>query len=93
VTTVAELIPGQIVDLGTQSATFVAQVEHPLWPHLRLVVWRMHHDAMRWSHDALDPRQDVGDTRPSNAEERQYQLRRALLHRSQWGPQPESENP
>lgn len=82
-TTVAELLPGQIVDGpdGAFWATFVAQTEHPLWPHLRLVVWRV---ADSWSHDALDARQYVGTARASTEDERRTNLRRALLHRSQW---------
>lgn len=83
-TVVAELIPGQIVDgpAGTEleSATFVAQTEHPIWPSLRLVVWRLHRDDS-WSHDALDARQDVGTARASSAEERHVNLRLALLGR------------
>ena len=86
-TTVVELLPGQIVDgpagNPVESATFVAQTEHPIWPHLRLVVWKLHRNDS-WSHDALDPRQDVGTARPSTEAERHAALRRALLHQSQW---------
>lgn len=90
-TTVAELLPGQIVDgpagNPVEAATFVAQTEHPIWPQLRLVVWKLHRDDS-WSHDALDPQQDVGQARPSTAIGRLYNLRRALLHPSSWGPAP-----
>lgn len=78
-TTVAELIPGDLVtdDLGSFSATFVARTQHPIWPHLQLVVWRLEDTA--WSHDALSSRQHVGVVSVSTDAERQARLRTALL--------------
>ncbi len=39
-------------------ALFIARADHPVYRGLQLVIWRM--GTGRWSHDALDPRQDVG---------------------------------
>ncbi len=91
-TTVAELVPGDIVTAampGLHQATFVAKPVHPLFPGMRLVVWWVHDDGPGeregwWSHDALDPRQYVGEVVPATPEDRIKALRRALLHRSQW---------
>lgn len=74
---VSDLTPGDEVMLLGRSAVFVAQTEHPIWPGLRLVVWKL--DDGSWSHDALDARQEVGDTRPSTADDRMTKLRYALL--------------
>lgn len=81
--TVAQLVPGDQV-LGLEGpVTFVQQAEHPLWPHLRLVIWKMPDGS--WSHDALDARQEVGALAvQSTPAERKQALRQALLHRSQW---------
>lgn len=76
-TTVAELIPGDVVDNGLDSATFVARTQHPLWPSLQLVVWRMADGS--WSHDALHTSQDVGQARSADVFARQAALRWALL--------------
>jgi hypothetical protein len=79
---VADLMPGNIVSIeGIGSATFVAHTEHPLWPHLRLVIWKL--DDGTWSHDALDARQEVGTVNPwDEPTERIDNLRRALLGRA-----------
>lgn len=80
-TKVADLMPGNEVWHTDRSAIFVAQTEHPIWPHLRLVVWKL--DDGTWSHDALDARQDVGQVRPWNEpDDRTSNLRRALLGQS-----------
>lgn len=77
-TAVMALLPGdEITILGFRSAVFVAQTEHPLYPPLRLVVWRLEDGS--WSHDALDLRQDVGQLTPSTPEDREARLRAALL--------------
>jgi len=74
----ADLEPGDIVSLPGSPATgvFVARAKHPLWPALDLVVWRLSDGT--WSHDALDPLQDVGQAQPSTPERRQQVLRDAL---------------
>lgn len=56
---------------------FVAQTEHPIYPQLRLVVWRLNDGS--WSHDALSPLQEVGTPEPSTADERSARLLTALL--------------
>jgi hypothetical protein len=77
-TTVAELIPGDIVDvLPLSSGTFIARTQHPIWPHLQLVVWRLADSS--WSLDALDARQDVGEARAATHLGRDLALRDALL--------------
>jgi hypothetical protein len=76
-TTVAELLPGDVVHIDTASATFIAETQHPLWPHLRLVIWRMADGG--WSHDALDIRQDVGQAVPADLFARKAALTHALL--------------
>jgi hypothetical protein len=64
-TTVSELMPGDIVQDeglaavgGPTRACFVAQTTHPVWRSLQLVIWRL--EGGRWSHDALDARQEIG---------------------------------
>lgn len=59
------------------SAVYVTQAQHPIWPHLQLVVWRLVDGT--WSHDVLDSRQFVGTVAPSTAGERQKRLKAALL--------------
>lgn len=75
--TVAELAPGDRVTLGGMSATYVQQAPHPLWPHLRLVLWHM--DDGSWSHDALAAAQEVGDLVPSGYESRMARLSAVFL--------------
>jgi hypothetical protein len=83
VTRVSELIPGQIVDNGGMSALFICQAPHPLYPALRLVVWQLAGSG-RYSFDALDARQDVGQARPDDYHARRLRLAAAL----QGGDQP-----
>lgn len=59
------------------SAVFVAQTQHPIWPALQLVVWRMQDGS--WSHDALSPYQDVGHVALADSASRLVRLRGALL--------------
>lgn len=58
---VRELHPGMVFETkGTTRvtrATFICKTEHPLWPHLMLVVWKMSDGTM--SFDALNPFQDL----------------------------------
>lgn len=75
--TVDQLLPGDVVTNAGTSATYIAQTDHPIWPRLRLVVWRMADGS--WSHDALDPHQDVGTVARTTPEERMRALRGALL--------------
>lgn len=67
----SELIPGQIVSLDNDRATFVAMhTPHPRYPNLVLALWHVHPSSWlgttdyRWSHDALDARQDIGELAP-----------------------------
>ena len=82
---VRELIPGDLVYLHSppgRSAVFIAETAHPLYPGLRLVVWKLGDGT--WSHDALHLNQEVGEVRTTSDAERQRWLRQSLLHRSQW---------
>lgn len=75
---VRDLQSGDEVRNAGMSAVFVVATQHPIWPSLQLVVWRMP-DGNGWSHDALDARQEIGDITPSTIEERMVRLRKALL--------------
>ena len=75
-TQVQHLLPGDLVTQGEMSAVYVTQAEHPLFPGLRLVVWRL--DGGGWSHDALRPDQDVGEAAVTVPAQRAVRLRRAL---------------
>lgn len=78
--TVAELTPGDLVVNTGRSAVFIARTQHPLWPKLQLVIWHLHEaDGSRWSLDALDSRQEVGDINPTNDADRAQRVRSALL--------------
>lgn len=80
---VFELAAGDIVEMAGTRATFIGSLEHPIWPHLTMVIWKIHDNPdMEWSHDALNFTQQVGDV-VSLPSERQQNLRRALLHPSQ----------
>lgn len=72
-TTVSELVPGQIVTNPGGRAVFVASADHPVYLTLRLVVWRM--EDLSWCHDALDAHQEVGEADHPSDEERIRRLR------------------
>ena len=78
-TTVMELTPGDEVinDVSGQSAVFVGRLQHPIWPLLQMVIWRM--STGEWIHDALDARQDVGRITTSSSSDRLTRLRSVLL--------------
>jgi len=57
--TVAELVGGDVVSSAGRSATFIGRSDHPRYPGMQLVVWRL--DDGTVSLDALDSRQVVGD--------------------------------
>lgn len=57
---VRELLPGDTYTTelpGEPRACFIAQTDHPVFPGLRLVIWRM--TGGRWSHDALHAEQSI----------------------------------
>lgn len=83
---VYELKPGDRVQMAGDEATYVGKIEsHPLFRGVALVIWRMPegHPVGEWSHDALSVTQDVGEV-VSTPDQREQNLRRALLDRSQW---------
>jgi hypothetical protein len=75
--TVSELRPGDLVLNGGMEAVYIEHAPHPLFPGLRLVIWRL---GDEWSFDAQDPRQDVGEVwLPSDVDARMERLRGAGL--------------
>ena len=75
--TVADLIPGDLVRNGGMEAVYITQSPHPLYPGLRLVIWRL---GEGWSFDALDSRQEVGEVwMASDFDARMARLREILL--------------
>ena len=78
-TTVSELVSGDLVRNGGASAVYVEQAPHPLYPGLRLVIWRLVGGLGDWSHDALSPQQDIGEVVSADHAERQRRLQGALL--------------
>ena len=60
-----------------ETAVFVTECPHPIWPNLRLVIWRLADGD--WSLDALAPDQWIGTALPSTADQREAILRGALL--------------
>lgn len=81
VETVSSLFPGEVVHMMGRQAVYIEQAPHPIYAGLRLVLWKL--DTGEWSHDALDPRQEVGETLPSTPEERRVALRWALLRQGE----------
>lgn len=78
-TALQHLLPGDVVTLADRWAVYVSRCQHPLWPSLQLVIWRMEDGS--WSPDALAADQDVGDVLPVAPEQRRNRLRHALLPR------------
>jgi hypothetical protein len=74
--TVSDLLPGDLVTQGPQSAVYVADVPHPHYPSLQLVIWRL--DDGTWSLDALRAAQEVGDVSPATRQERWNRLQEAF---------------
>ncbi len=73
---VQDLVPGDVIGLDGEQATFIAQRPHPRWPHLRLVVWRLSDGTL--SPDALSPGQQVGARLPLPDDELAMALLRAI---------------
>jgi hypothetical protein len=74
---VQQLVPGDEVITPFGSAVFIVATDHPLYPNLRLVTWWM--GKGKWSHDALDARQVVGEVRLVGPSVRRERLQAALL--------------
>jgi hypothetical protein len=65
---VTDLRPGDLVTNGGDSAVHITHTEHPAWPVLQLVVWRLQDGTI--SLDALSPDQEVGDVTAATLAER-----------------------
>lgn len=76
---VADLTPGDLIGNAGQAALYVTQSQHPIWPSLRLVIWRLSDGT--WSFDALSADQEVGERLSRNEPpgRRELRLRDALL--------------
>lgn len=74
---VRDLVPGDRVTLAGESAVFITQAVHPVWPVLHLVIWRLGDGTV--SLDALSVDQEVGELdRLADLGERQDRLIDAL---------------
>jgi hypothetical protein len=70
---VDELYPGDVIQVPHgRKATFIVATQHPVWAHLRLVIWRMDDGEVMF--DALHNAQDVGERVDGGVE----QLRKAI---------------
>jgi hypothetical protein len=65
---VTDLRHGDLVTNGGMSAVHITHIEHPAWPVLQLVVWRLQDGTL--SLDALSPDQEVGDVTAATLAER-----------------------
>ena len=74
---VMSLVPGMQIELAGRVGTYVQQARHPIWPHLRLVIWRLADGS--WSHDALAGEQDIGAVVPDTPTTRAENLFNALM--------------
>lgn len=70
-TALRDLKPGDEVVVLDRVGVFVASGEHPKYAGLLLAIWWL--DG-RWSFDALDARQDVGECTPSSRQDREHRL-------------------
>jgi len=78
VSTVKELLPGDLVTSGDARAVFITSCPHPVWEELRLVIWRMEEDGSIRV-DVLKPDYEVGDVGPIEPAARAGRLADALL--------------
>ncbi len=58
------------------TGTFIVQTQHPAYPTLQLVVWRLSDGS--WSFDALQADQYIGQIQPAGPYARGLQLLRVL---------------
>jgi hypothetical protein len=70
---VQDLLPGNTVRLGGQSAIFIGRSDHPKNPNFQLVIWKL--DDGTWSLDALSDTQEVGEVEDETDEERWEAIR------------------
>jgi len=56
---VCDLVGGDVVDIGGRTGTFIGRSDHPRYPSLALVVWRLDNGTV--SFDALSYQQEVGE--------------------------------
>jgi hypothetical protein len=74
---VIDMMPGEkIINPGVGYATFIAQIPHPAYPGLQLVIWTLWDGTH--SFDALSPIQDVGRAMPQSPADRIRSLSAAL---------------
>lgn len=79
--TVRQLVAGDKVNLGEDSAIFIVQAPHAKYPGLQLVVWRLLDRSGKpasYSFDALLPDQEIGELVPATEIERAFSYQRAI---------------
>lgn len=76
-----QLQPGDVVRSGELVACHICHLDHPLYPGLQLVIWRMTDGS--WSHDALLAVQETGELDPATDAQRKERLRVALMNGKQ----------
>jgi ABC-type tungstate transport system permease subunit len=72
-----ELLAGDTVKLGDETATFIARSRHPKFHNLELVIWKLHRDNS-WSLDALRWYQEIGEVITSSPESKWREVRKAF---------------
>jgi len=73
---VQDLLPGNTVRLGGQSAVHISHSDHPKYPGFQLVIWKLNDGT--WSLDALFDTQEVGEMEDETDEERWEALQKAF---------------
>lgn len=75
---VKDLQAGDLVTIQGIGMTgiFIARSEHPGYPGLQLVIWKLSNGAM--SFDALLEEQEIGNIKPSTSQERGMRLMKIL---------------
>lgn len=81
---VDQLTPGMAfatknVDGKNIHSVFVGRLDHPLYPTMRMIIWRHDDTKQPWSHAAADPHQDVGTPIDQPPVDRRRNLTWAIL--------------
>jgi hypothetical protein len=76
VSTVEELLPGDLVTIGGRRAVFITWCLHPVWEHLRLVIWRLDDGGIRLA--TMRSGDEVGTVQPIEPAARAARLAEAL---------------
>ena len=74
--TVKDLLPGDLVTIGGRRAVFITWCLHPVWEHMRLVIWRLDDDSIRLA--TMRSGDEVGTVQPIELAARAARLNEAL---------------